>query len=222
MVRPSLIAALLCSHLALAAVPDFSAGGVVFGLQYGPGSWFLDGPKLQAQLGIQDNAALLTANTLNGHSATVRLGYNILGHATVEGTLTGTGWNLFEGSRGGAGFGTGVLHWHPLQLVDQLWSPAWMKERAYDASLFFGMGYGILGQVRGLDGLVWQWGADANWYVGKSIGLGLFVRGTQLATSSYYIDFYNRAVAGNTIVLTDGGVGSFVQFGLDLTLRFAP
>lgn len=223
MVRPFLLAALLCAHLAHAAVPDFSAGGVVFSLQYGPGSWFLDGPKLNEQLqNFPFEQGLLTDTTLNGQSATVRLGYNVLGHATVEGTLTATGWNLFDPNRGGAGFGTGVLHWHPLQLVDQLYAPAWMKERAYDASLFVGMGYGILGQTRGLDGLVWQWGADANWYFGKSIGLGLFVRSTQLATTNYYIDFYNRSVAGNTIVLADGGVGSFVQFGVDLTLRFAP
>ena len=221
MVRLPLLAALLCPLLAQAAPPDFSAGGVVFALEYGPGSWFLDGPKLNAQLPPWEQS-LLTGTTLNGHSATLRLGYNVLGHATVEGSLTATGWNLFEPSRGGAGFGTGVLHWHPLQLVEQLWAPAWMKERAYDGSLFFGLGYGILGQTRGLDGLVWQWGADAHWYLGRSIGLGLFVRGTQLATSSYYADFYNRALAGNTILLTDPSIGSFVQFGVSLELRISP
>lgn len=221
MFRTALIAALLSTSAAFAVPPEFSDGGVVLGLQYGPGNWFLDGPKLTAQLGAGE-ASLLTNNTLSGHSATLRLGYNILGHATVEGSLTATGWNLFEPGRGGAGFGTGGVHWHPLQLAKELWKPTWLEGRAFDASVFFGLGYGILGQVRGLDGMVWQWGFDADWYFARTIGIGAFVRSTQLATTNYYVDFYDRAAPGNTLVLQDGGVGSFLQFGVSLTLRISP
>jgi hypothetical protein len=49
----------------------------------------------------------------NGHMATVRLGFNILGHASLEGTFSGTGWRLTEISRGGAGFLGGAIYTCP-------------------------------------------------------------------------------------------------------------
>src|SRR5690242_5070837 len=97
------------------AAPNFSGGAVSLGLQYGPSAWALDAAQLGRQVG-QGNADTFIAQAQGSHTGTLRLGYNILGHATVEAALTATGWNLGSVSRGGGGFLAGLVHWHPLEL----------------------------------------------------------------------------------------------------------
>ncbi|MFL5320259.1 MAG: hypothetical protein ACJ790_11435 [Myxococcaceae bacterium] len=213
--RAALLLSVFFAVPALADTPEFQKGGVMIGLQYGWGLWNLDRAKLAGQVGDAD-AATLVGDTQNGHSANFSLGYNILGHATIEATITGTGWNLTEGNRGGGGFITGAAHWHPIQifLKDQ--------PRFYDASVFLGAGYGIMGENRGIDGFVWQWGVDADIYFAKTLAVTVFYRSTQLNMNSFYIDYNNRRDPGNTVNLPQGSGGSFGQVGIGLRLRVSP
>lgn len=208
-------ATVLLALPAFAAQPDFGKGGAVIGLQYGYGIWNLDRAKLAAQVG-QSDADIVVNDTRNGHSATLRLGYNILGHATVEALVTATGWNLTEADRGGGGFITGGAHWHPLELFLK------GKPRFYDASVFLGLGHGLMGQNRGMDGLVWQYGLGADFFFSRILALGVFFRSTQLNFNSFYLDYNNRALEGATLALPQGSGGSFMQFGATLTLRVSP
>jgi hypothetical protein len=210
-----LIATLLVALPATAATPEWDKGGVIFALQYGWGMWNIDRAKLAPQVG-QDNADVLYSDTQNGHSASLRLGYNILGHATVEGTLSASGYRLTESTRGGGGFVAGGAHWHPLQIFLA------GRDRFYDVSLFLGAGYGIMGQNRGMDGFAWQYGLGADFFVAKTIGLGAFFRSSQMNFGNFYFDYNNRNVAGNTVTLPQGSGGNFQQVGITLTLRVSP
>lgn len=210
-----LAATLLFALPAFAAMPEFGKGGAVIGLQYGYGIWNIDRPKLTPQVG-QANADQMFADTQNGHSATLRLGYNILGHATVEATATATGWDITEANRGGGGFVTGGAHWHPLEIFMK------GKERFYDASLFLGFGYGLMGENTGMDGFVWQYGLGADFFFSRILALGLFMRSTQLSFSSFYLDYNNRSLPGATVPMPNGSGGSFMQLGVTLTLRVSP
>src|SRR3954470_16848039 len=107
--RQLLIAILLCSSLtAWADPPKFSSGGVIFGIQYGYGFWLPDKAGLERQLAPSDSGPDL-ADLQNTHTVAVRLGYNILGHVTLEADIVATGWNLTTTDRGGGGFATGVI-----------------------------------------------------------------------------------------------------------------
>jgi hypothetical protein len=199
---------------AQAAQADFSNGAVILGLEYGPGYWGFDRAHLAAQVG-DPLASVFVDDLQTGHTGTIRLGYNILGHATVEAMVTGTGWDLSTVNRGGAGFVGGELHWHPLELV-------WLKKERpipLDASVFFGLGYGIAGERTGMDGTVLETGLTASYFFVKAVGAGLFVRGVFPQWNNFYIDYDNRQLAGNTLPLPNGSGGSFWTFGLALTFR---
>ncbi len=217
MTRSLAAMAVLAPLAGWAASPSFSKGGLVFGLQYGPGLWSLDRSRLAEQVG-EPNADLFIGDAQNTHTASVRLGYNVLGHATVAAELTATGWNVFDASRGGAGFLVGALHWHPLELV-------WREQARpvpFDASAFFGIGYGIAGQNRGMDGTVLELGVTADYFFLPAVAFGLFVRGVLLQWGNFYIDYDRRNVEGNTLKLTRGSGGAFWTFGVSLDFRFAP
>lgn len=200
---------------AASAQPDFTRGAVVFGLQYGPGLWALDRRHLASQVG-DGHAGVFVGDARNSHTASMRLGYNILGHATVEADLTATGWNLADQTRGGGGFLAGVAHWHPLALV---WKD---QPRPYpiDATAFLGLGYGIAGQNRGMDGQLWEVGATGSYYFSPSVAVGLFARGILLQWSNFYLDYDGRTLAGNTLALPKGSGGAFWTLGLSLDFRF--
>jgi hypothetical protein len=196
--------------------PKFSSGGGIFGLQYGPGFWGLDEAGLESQLPAGYGHVFVTdANTDKSwqHTAGIRIGYNILGHASIELNIVGTGWNIFNNKRGGAGFATGVIAWHPLQLVFMN-----KPERPIplDVSMAFGVGYGIAGQTFGMDGLVLQWGMNAEWFFTKFFALGLFVKGTFLQWHTFYLDFDNKV----TMPLPKGSGGAFWFPGLEVIFRF--
>lgn len=213
--RAALLLAALLAVPAFADTPDFGKGGVIIQLEYGYGFWNLDRGRLENQVGAGE-ADVFISDAQNGNSATLNLGYNILGHVDVLASLTGTGWDLFEQTRGGGGFITGVAAWHPLQLF------LGDKPRFYDLSVFGGAGYGIVGERRGMDGFCWQWGVDGDVYLAKSIAVSVFYRSTQLNFGNWYIDYNNRRDPGNTVSLPQGSGGSFGQVGVGLTLRVAP
>jgi hypothetical protein len=199
---------------AWASPPEFSNGAVHLGLQWGAGLWGFDRAHLAGQVG-GENADVLIGDTQNNHTVSLRLGYNILGHATVEADITGTGWNLFDATRGGGGFVAGVAHWHPMELI---W-PKEIRPQPIDASIFFGAGYGIMGQRRGMDGTVLQTGITANYFINKAVGFGFFARGVFPQFSTFYIDYDHRDVPGASLKLTKGSGGSFWTLGLNLDFR---
>ncbi len=202
--------------------PKFSSGGGIFGLQYGPGIWMLDTQAIDSQLGLQCpgcgtrfNSDIRTGGDwpTGGHTLGLRIGYNILGHASIELNVVATGWNVFNSNRGGAGFGTGVIAWHPLQLVFMNKAE---RPIPLDVSMLFGVGYGIAGQTFGMDGLILQWGMNAEWFFTKFIALGLFVKGTFFQWHTFYLDFDNKV----SLPLPKGSGGAFWFPGVEVIFRF--
>lgn len=213
---------LLIPAVVFADPPQFSKGGFNFAIQYGPGFWTMDKVALDAQLATSHDPGGGTqfVNDLpSGASHALNLGiaYNILGHASVGADLTANGWNISEPKRGGAGFVIGKVAWHPLELV-------FLNKEArpipLDVSTFFGLGYGIVGggrevNPRGMDGLIFEWGANVDWFFTRFFGVGFFARGVFFNWDKLYQDFNNKVF----VQLSKPSGGSFWTFGLTLTFR---
>lgn len=209
--------------------PHFSSGGFNFKIEYGIGLWSVDQTKLGNDPGKDGlmvgptNAQLFKSSLQNTHTVSLSAYYNILGHASVGADLTATGWNLFDTTRGGGGFVIGKVAWHPIELFFL------NKEKrpiGLDADTYFGVGYGIVGGAtsvpgmpNGMDGLIFEWGLNANYYFARYFGVGAFVRGIFLNWDKFYLDFNNRDVPGNTLPLASPLGGSFWTFGISLIFR---
>ncbi len=215
MVRTIYGAMLCCSLSALAASPKFSEGGFLVSIQYGPGFWGIDQPRVAAQIGVAA-ASAYAGELQNTHTVSLGLGYSILGHASIGADLTATGWNIATSNRGGAGFAIGRLAWHPLQLV---WMQKELRPLPLDVSLFFGVGYGIAGRSTGMDGVVFETGVNADYWFARYFGIGFFARFVFLNFSNFYLDYNNRSQPGATMALKDGSGGTFITVGFALHLR---
>ena len=217
-VRLGALAVVLAAAMGSASEPDFSGGGFVFGLQYGPGLWSFDAATLHERLpnNIADVDAFVNG-IKTSHVATLKARYSILGHVSVGADFTVTGWS-HGASMGGAGFLAGFLTWHPFELLFQL-----LKKKPrpvpLDLATSFGVGYGIAGQDRGMDGLLYEWTLDLDFFLAKYFSMGAFVRGVFFAWDKLYIDYFGRAQAGNTITIPHGSGGSMWTFGLTLSFR---
>ncbi len=208
--------------------PAFHKGGFMFALQYGPGLWDLKrgtlAPRIaaliedEAESELEHDAAWnFLGQPVVSHTVSMSLGYNILGHVTIGADITATGWNLDTIERGGGGFIIGKLAWHPLALIHAITDQR--PTLGLDVSTFFGVGYGIIGSSRGMDGAVIEWGGQVDYFFLKYVALGFFWRGVFLNFDKYYIDYENRDVAGNTLVLNPVSGGSMWTLGVTLTLR---
>lgn len=215
--RCALAALVVAGGVAGAEPPKFSEGGFVFSVQYGPGFWSIDQEHLAAQAGA-DSAAIFVGDLKAGHTLSLKAAYVILGHASIGADFTATGWDLFDTSRGGAGFLTGTVGWHPLETVFKVLKYE-KRPVAFDLSTAFGVGYGIGGQRRGSDGLVLEWTIQFDWFFARYFALGTFARGVFLKWNNLYIDFNNRDLPGATIPLPNGMAGSFWTVGLSLNFR---
>jgi hypothetical protein len=209
--------------------PNFKAGGFNFQIQYGPGFWTIPRTELGMDpgtngLAVGPIAAEAFATSLeNTHTVSISAYYNILGHASVGADLTATGWRLGDSSRGGGGMVIGKVAWHPLELFFL------QKEKrpfGLDANTYFGVGYGIVGGATsiaglptGMDGLLFEWGLNADYYFTRFFGVGLFARGIFLSWDKFYFDYNNRDQPGNTVTLAKPLGGSFWTFGISLTFR---
>jgi hypothetical protein len=201
------------------SVPAFGSGGFVLALEYGPGFWTMSRDALVAQApGHAADVDLFLGGLQTSHTLTLRARYSILGHVSVGGDLTATGWNLFDASRGGGGFVAGTVAWHPLMLLFALLKQE-PRPVGLDLSTGFGLGYGLVGQARGMDGLVYEWTFTADWFFTRYFALGAFVRGVFLDFSNLYLNFLDRSAAGNTIPLPAHSGGSFWTFGVALEFR---
>jgi hypothetical protein len=213
-------AALLSAGAARSAPPDFSSGGFVFGVEYGPGFWLLDRASLAAQVpGHAADVDAFVSDLQTSHTVSLRARYSILGHVSIGGDVTATGWNLADVTRGGGGAVVATIAWHPLQLVFALLHRD-PRPVGLDLSTGFGVGYGLAGQRRGMDGLVYQWTLDVDWFFNRWFALGTYVRGTFLDWANLYLNFATRAQPGNTVPLPAHSGGSFWTFGLALVFRF--
>lgn len=213
------IVALALAGTTHADPPKFSQGGFLFSVMYGPGFWSFDRALLAGQLTAPASAAdadVFITDAVTSHTVSLRAGYTILGHASLGVDFTATGWDISTPQRGGGGFLTGYVAWHPLELV-------WMKKETrpigLDASTMFGVGYGIMGERRGMDGAALQWGFNVDYFFARYFGAGLFVKGSFPLWDKFYLDYYGRDQPGNTITLTRGSGVSFWTMGISLTFR---
>jgi hypothetical protein len=207
---------LLVSSVARAGeAPDWTRNAFTFGLDYGYGIWQLDRNHLAAQVG-QADADTFVNEAQNTQTATVRIGFDILGYATVEGALTGTGWNLGCDCRGGGGFLPILLALHPLRFF------VTDSERHFDVSLFGGVGYGIMGQDRGADGLIEELGVRVNYFFNAWFSLTAFSRWVFLGWKTFYVDYNHRDQPGASEPLPQGSGGDFWTLGAGIEMRFAP
>jgi hypothetical protein len=214
---------LLLPGLVWADPPKFSTGGFNFQIQYGPGFWNMDQKGLETQLTTTHDpggAAIFVGDLVNTHTVGLSAAYNIMGHVSLGADFNATGWKLDQDTRGGAGFLAGKIAWHPLELI-------FMKKEQrpipLDFNTFFGLGYGIAGggriNPRGMDGLLFEWGANVDYFFSRFFGLGFFARGVFFNWNKFYLDYNNRDVPGNTITLDKPSGGAFWTFGLALTFR---
>jgi hypothetical protein len=209
-----LLLVLFASSVAWADAPDFHRNAFVFGLDYGYGIWQLDQNKLASQVNPAD-AALFVGESQNTQTASVRIGFDILGYVTVEGDLTGTGWNLGGSNRGGAGFLPFIVSVHPLRFFVT-------DERHLDVTAFGGLGYGIMGQDRGIDGLIWSLGLRVGYFFNAWFSVNVFSRWLFLDCSTFYLDYNDRSAPGASEPLPQQSGGDFWTMGAGIEMRFAP
>lgn len=201
---------------AAAVPPDFSKGGILFTVNVGYGVWGIDLDRLAEQIGAIDDPGIFKDDARNGLALALGLGYNILGHATIEANLTATGWEVFNANRGGGGFLAGIARWHPMEIFMR------GRERPVDGSIFFGAGYGLAGQRRGMDGLVFELGLAGDYYFTPGFYASLYFRWIFLNFANWYINFDARHLPGNTLPLPKGSGGTFFTAGLAVGFRFVP
>lgn len=171
----------------LAACPAAAREG--FSVYLGIGGGFFDlsadtlGDSLEEVHVSRADGALLTGTLSDGFALRLAASYTIRGYASIEAGITGHGWNLGGGGLGGSGHVSLVAHLHPLQFF--------LPERDYDASVFLGGGYSILGggqpnddNSRGLDGGTLEFGLTGRYFLTPWFSLGAELR--------FSVPFFNR------------------------------
>ena len=176
------IPALALLALTLGSSPEAQARegfSVHFGL--GGGFWDLGTDSLANQLSEINRppaeGALLTGSLDHGLAFQLGFAYNIMGYASLDLGITGHGWNLGTSDAiGGSGHASLVAHIHPLQFFLP-------PDRPYDASLFLGGGYSIVGggqagdnRSRALDGGALECGMAGRWFFTDWFSLGAELR----------------------------------------------
>lgn len=212
----ALLAGLVPSS-ASARPPRFSEGGFLLSLQYGGGGWDVPKAPLAAQVG-EELAQTFVSDLSNGHTLSLRAAYTVLGHASLSLDVTGTGWELDTLHRGGAGFFVGAVSWHPLEMVFKLLQYE-ARPVDFDVSTFFGMGYGIAGERLAADGMVFEWGAQFDWFFSRFFAVGTFARGVFLNWNNFYLDYSRKTEPGATLPLSHRIGGSFWTLGVSVSLR---
>jgi len=178
---------LLAACLVLLAAPVPAREGFSVGVGLGGGIWDLPRSSLDKALAkIGRNDGVRMAETLSdGLAVRFAMAYNILGWTSIELGMTGHGWNLSGGGIGGSGHVSMVAHFHPLQI--------WLPERNYDASVFLGGGFSIVGGGhpddsldRGMDGGMLECGFTGRYFFTPWFSLGADFR--------FSVPFYTRWV----------------------------
>lgn len=184
---------LVLSVLILAAQPAVAREGFSISLGLGYGFWSLDGGDLSSALDKIDQPTtdrrLLTDELSDGLAVRFAVAYNILGYASVEIGMTGHGWNLSNPDAiGGSGHASLLAHFHPFELF--------MPDRDFDASVFFGGGYSIVGGgheddnlSRGLDGGAIECGLTGRYFITNWFSVGAEMRLSIPIYSRWHVDW---------------------------------
>jgi len=207
-----LAAALLAPSLARASGPA-TGEGLVVRLEPGYALWQLDAKNIESQVGplAVEVPAKMVGEVQNAFGLTLAIGYDILGHATVGLEISGTGWNVGSANRGGAGFVSFTAAWHPVRLFDKRGA----SRRPWDASIFFGAGWGVVGEDRAMRGLFLTLGARAEYFPKPWFSVGLSIRMNPLMFSRYVTDWN----AGAGVDLPKGSGGDLLVPALTIALH---
>ena len=172
------------------------SGGVQFGLQFGYGGWSFDRSRLVSQVGdgLADD---FLDHTHGGMAASLHLGYNILGFGGPEFDATATGWNITTSDRGGGGMMGGLLAFSPFNFFLE-------PQRRWDAQVFAGYAYGLVGQTKAMSGGVFEWGLRGEFFLMQYLSLGAALRFYNPNFGSFILDYNNRDLPGNTLDLPQG------------------
>ncbi|MGC4121951.1 MAG: hypothetical protein QM765_46695 [Myxococcales bacterium] len=197
--------------------PTVGHAGAYLTLSGGYNWWSLNRGKVAGQVAnanpAEDTNWMFDASLQNGAAAGLRGGYNILGHANIGFNFIGTGWEIFTKERGGGGYIGGEVGWHPLSLVSALMMNAGKGalpgEKYYDLFVEGGVGFGIVGKHRAMQGLVGSVGIGAEGYPAAWVSIGVRTMWYFPAFNEYIIDYDNRTSPGMTIPLPEGSGGRF-------------
>ena len=187
----------------LPGCPETSAGGPILwyqGTGCGAGIYLPAGSSEEQTQARHDEIVRADGGSMLGLQ--LRLGYNILGHVSVEGAISGAGSDtLTDGSVHVAG----QLRWHPVELgiphldrdwdvstfVGVGWSLAGYKP-VFDATLHGGSETGRLGDAfegKGWTGLHVGFGAGFDYQFGKMASVGIDVKVIRPLYSIWYANF---------------------------------
>jgi hypothetical protein len=167
--------------------PAAAREGFSVGIGIGGGIWSLSESSLNSSLRDinRSDGRRLTETLDDGLAIRFDMAYNIKGYASVELGITGHGWKLGGDDIGGSGHVSVVAHFHPLQF--------WLPERDFDATVFLGGGYSIIGGGhadgnlnRGMDGGLLECGFTGSYYFTPWFSAGVQIR--------FSVPFYNRWV----------------------------
>ncbi|RME28207.1 MAG: hypothetical protein D6806_03305 [Deltaproteobacteria bacterium] len=194
------------------------AGGFSIDVGLGGGFWHLPEGSLAGSLqkaGRYD-ARQLTQTLSSGFSIRLSFSYNFYGWASVEAGFSGHGWNLAGDDIGGTGIVGAAAHFHPLQL--------WWPERRFDASVFLGGDWAILGgghesdnANRGLTGGAIECGLKARYRVTSWFSAGVDLR--------FYVPFFKTWIVDwgdEEYSLPDSPSGLFTQLLAVATFHMQP
>jgi len=215
--------ALMLFALGLLCAPASAGAGEGFSVSLGVGGgfWRLPEGSLRSSLSKLNppragELGLLTDTLSDGLAVRFAMAYNILGYASVEVGMTGQGWHLGKPAAiGGSGHATLTAHFHPFELF--------MPDRDFDASVFLGGGYAILGGGhednafnRGLDGGLLECGLTGRYFFAPWFSLGAELRLGFPFFSRWHVDWED----GEHYSLKDNPDAMFVGLLVTTTFHF--
>lgn len=191
--------------------------GLVIRLEPGYFAWNLDQSRIEGQVGSEagEVGPRLIDQAQNGPGLTLSFGYNIRGHATLAATITGNAWDIGNTQRGGGGLASFDVSWHPLLLLEVLEVIPVDPGRRYDASLFFGAGWGVIGEDRAMRGLHLSLGGRAEYLLTRWFSAGAVLALHPLKFSEYVVDWGDGVI----VDLPERSGGSALFVGLTLAIH---
>jgi len=163
-------------------------GGLYFGFDLGAAKVYGDTDILLDVNLAETNCIVQTSESIrsdigSGFAAGIRFGYNVMGFGGIEAIVTAHGNKESAGKTWeGAGDVALAARIWPIQFFTLSEKPSFqaLKSRPYDANLYFGYGlFSIAGYHvtsstgRGWEGTSLQWGAAFDYFVAKTVSVGL-------------------------------------------------
>jgi hypothetical protein len=214
MIRHFSTSALIALAVLSVASPAMARGGLYFGFDLGGALVYGDKDialspadsecKWWPSGAVMDGDAV-RSDTGSGFAAGLKLGYNVMGYASLEGGVLAHGNKKSVGDTWeGAGHAAALLRLYPLQFTalfgrlatrkvpDRALGDPWtetMFKRKYDVNLYFGYGFFNMAGYHwnpddgaGWDGTDWEFGIGADYKVVRTVSFGVDLK---LIRSSY-------------------------------------